>query len=75
MWQLTSWPINLWTKLLTKTTVLDEASVRARKRIVRHYLVHPAYRDAVAAYEALKARINIGMVLTVLAGGVLIVLV
>jgi hypothetical protein len=56
-------------------TALDEASVRARSRIVRHHLAHPTYRNAVVAYEALEARVHIGMLLTVLASGVLIVLV
>ena len=56
-------------------TALDEASVRARSRIVQHHLAHPTYRNVVVAYEALEARIHIGMLLTVLAGGVLIVLV
>jgi len=56
-------------------TVLDEASVRARSQIVRRHLAHPAYRDAVVAYEALEARIQIGMLLTLLVSGVLIVLV
>ena len=54
---------------------LNEASMRARNRIVRHHLVHPAYRDAVRVYEVLEARIHIGMLLTVLASGILIVLV
>ena len=48
---------------------LNEASMRARNRIVRHHLVHPAYRDAVRVYEVLEARIHIGMLLTVLATG------
>ena len=54
---------------------LNEASMRARNRIVRHHLVHPAYRDAVRVYEVLEARIHIGILLTVLASGILIVLV
>ena len=54
---------------------LDEASVRARSRIVRRHLVHPVYRDAMTAYEALEARIHIGMLLTILASGVLIALI
>lgn len=56
-------------------TALNESSVRARSRVVRHHLAHPAYRNAVVTYEALEARIHIGMLLTVLASGVLIVLV
>ncbi|MDO7848569.1 hypothetical protein Q5H92_19535 [Hymenobacter sp. M29] len=56
-------------------TALGEASIRARSRVVWHHLAHPVYRDAVIAYEALEARIHIGMLLTVLASGVLIALV
>ena len=56
-------------------TAIDEATVRTRSRIVRHYLVHPAYRDAVAFYQALEARLNRIMLLIVLASGVLLALV
>ena len=56
-------------------TALNEASMRARSRIVRHHLANPVYRDVVRAYEVLEARIHIGMLLTVLASGVLIILI
>lgn len=56
-------------------TALDEASTRARRRIVRHHLAHPAYRDAVTVYETLQARIQLGMLITLLVSGILIVLV
>lgn len=52
---------------------LDEANVRVRRRIVRPYLTHPVYQNAVAAYETLEARIYIGMLLTVLAIGTLLI--
>ncbi len=56
-------------------TALDGASIRPRRRIVQHHLVHPTYRYTVAAYKTLEGRLSIGMLLTVVALWVLMVLV
>ena len=62
-------------KHISWQTALDEASIRARSRLVRRHLAHPAYRDAVTAHETLQARVRLGMLITLLASGILMVLV